>query len=257
MEGIGAALFGECGSGSGGTIVARVQRLVEILIGKLKGDPSYRLKSQYSLRDLAGVLWYRGAQVVRGTWCRLWMGRTRGLLFCGRGVVIEHGRHVRVGASVILEDGVFLAALSEQGIRLGRNVTIGRGSVLTCMGVIAERGVGIEIGDCSAVGAHSFLGGQGGITIGRDVIMGPGVRIFSENHRFDSRESPIRLQGEIRRGVRIEDDCWIGAGVTIVDGTTIGRGTVVAAGAVVTRGVPAYSVVAGVPAKIIKTRPEA
>ena len=104
------------------------------------------------------------------------------------------------------------------------------------------------------MGAASFLGGQGGIVIGTDVIMGPGVRIFSENHRTDAMDRPIRAQGVTRATVRIDDDCWIGAGATILAGVTIGTGSVVAAGAVVTHDVPPWSVVAGVPARVVRSR---
>jgi hypothetical protein len=111
-----------------------------------------------------------------------------------------------------------------------------------------------RIGDRSAVGAGSFIGGQGGVSIGDDVIMGAGVRIFSENHEYQALDRPIRAQGETRRGVAIDDDCWIGAGTTIVDGVSVGTGCVIAAGAVVTRSVPPFTIAAGVPARAIGSR---
>ncbi|MNG32136.1 Virginiamycin A acetyltransferase [compost metagenome] len=76
----------------------------------------------------------------------------------------------------------------------------------------------------------------------------------AENHVFSDKTKPIKEQGIYRQGITIEDDCWIGSNVTILDGVTIGTGSVVAAGAVVTKDVPPYSVVGGVPAKIIKER---
>ena len=86
------------------------------------------------------------------------------------------------------------------------------------------------------------------------MIMGPGVMIFSEDHEYSDPDKPIRLQGVSREKVIIEDDCWIGAGVTILKGVTIGQGTVIAAGTVVNRSVSRYSLVAGVPGKEIKSR---
>jgi acetyltransferase-like isoleucine patch superfamily enzyme len=202
------------------------------------------------------VLWHRGRQVLRGLPLRAHARDVRGLVFRGRRVVVEHGYQLRAGAGLILEDGVHVGALSRDGISLGSNVTVGRGAVLACTGVLAELGVGITIGDRSAVGAGSFLGGQGGIVIGADVLLGPGVRIFSENHAHDALDRPIRAQGQRRAPVTIADDCWFGAGATILAGVTIGTGCVIAAGAVVTRDVPRYSIVAGVPARVIRSRDE-
>jgi acetyltransferase-like isoleucine patch superfamily enzyme len=178
----------------------------------------------------------------------------RGAVFRGRYVVVEHAYSLTSGPGLILEDGVLIHALSRDGISLGRNVTIARGATLTCTGVLAELGVGIRIGDRCAVGAGSFLGGQGGISVGSDVIMGPAVRIFSENHNHESIDRPIREQGQTRARVTIEDDCWLGSGVTILAGVTIGRGSVIAAGAVVTRDVPSFSVAGGVPARVLRSR---
>jgi len=229
-------------------------KLVEIIISKLKGDASYRFKILYSNRQMLYVLLYRLMQIIRGLTKRLSINCSGGLLFCGRSVIIENAYLIRTGPNLILEDFVQINALSEKGINLGRNVTIGKCAIITCTGVIANKGVGIDIGDYSAVGAQSFLGGQGGIRIGNNVIMGPGVRIFSENHNYDDISIPIRLQGENRKGVIIEDDCWVGSGVTILDGVTVGTGSLIAAGSVVTRSIPSFSIACGVPAKVIKGR---
>jgi acetyltransferase-like isoleucine patch superfamily enzyme len=226
---------------------------VERLVGRLKGDPAYRLRGDYTDRQLLIVLWHRGRQALRGLPLRARLG-VPGLVLRGRRVTVEHAGQLTAGAGLILEDDVRVSALSRDGIALGRSVTIARGATLTCTGALAELGAGIAIGDRSAVGAGAFLGGQGGIAIGDDVIAGPGVRIFSEDHAFDALDRPIRAQGTRRARVTIESDCWLGAGVTVVAGVTIGRGCVIAAGAVVTRDVPPYSVAAGVPARAIRSR---
>jgi acetyltransferase-like isoleucine patch superfamily enzyme len=228
--------------------------LLEWTIRSLKNDPAYALKTELTTRQSLYVLVYRMIQAIRGSIVRLRFHSSDGLIFCGRRVIVEHGYQIRCGAGLILEDGVHINALSKEGITFGRNVTIGKDSILASTGVVANLGVGINIGDYSAVGAQSFIGGQGGVTLGNDVIMGPGVRIFSENHVYSSRDRKIRQQGESRQGVCIEDDCWIGANVIVVDGARIGRGSVVAAGAVVTKGCPPGSVLAGVPARVIKRR---
>ena len=96
--------------------------------------------------------------------------------------------------------------------------------------------------------ACSFLD-LGGITIEDDVMIGPQVKITSENHPVEvaTRKTMVPAQVLIRR------NAWIGAGATILPGVTIGENSVVAAGAVVTKDVPANTVVGGVPAKVLKT----
>ena len=96
--------------------------------------------------------------------------------------------------------------------------------------------------------ACSFLD-IGGITIEDDVQIGPRVNLTSENHPLD----PTDRTTLIPRPVVIKRNAWIGAGATILPGVTIGENAVVAAGAVVSRDVPPNTVVAGVPAKVVKT----
>src|SRR5207253_1319254 len=116
----------------------------------------------------------------------------RGPVFRGRRVVVEHGAQLAAGPGLVIEDGVTINALSRDGIVLGNRVTVARHATLVCTGVIAELGVGIRVGDRSAVGAGSFLAGQGGIRIGDDVLLGPAVRVFSENHASESVDRTIR-----------------------------------------------------------------
>lgn len=94
---------------------------------------------------------------------------------------------------------------------------------------------------------------NGKIFIGNDVIFGPNVTIIASNHGI-SREQLIRLNDGEDEDIIIEDDVWIGANCVILKGVTIGRGAVVAAGAVVRNDVLPYTVVGGVPAKVLKER---
>jgi acetyltransferase-like isoleucine patch superfamily enzyme len=231
-----------------------IHSLIEATIQRLKRDATYRLDPTLTGRALLQVLGYRGGALIRGSWHRLWLRQSGGVLFAGRSVSLRHPQFISAGRSVILEDYVTIDALSHQGVNLGDNVTIARFATIQCTGVIRNLGVGLTIGNHSAVGAYSFLGAQGGIQIGSHVIMGPRVNIHAENHNYGDWQRPIHLQGESRRGVAVADDCWIGAGTIIVDGVRIEQGCVVAAGSVVTQDVPAYSVVGGVPARILKSR---
>lgn len=109
------------------------------------------------------------------------------------------------------------------------------------------------IGDFSGIGRNSLV--SGGVKIGKHVMMGPEVLIYTQNHDFSRTDITMDQQGwSEEKLVVIEDDVWIGSRVTILPGVTIGKGSVIGASAVVTKSVPPYSVVAGNPAKIVKTR---
>lgn len=227
--------------------------LIEKLIKKLKRDPNYKWESQYKLRDLLIIIFGRSRQMLRGIFFKLFI-RSDGLMFIGTAVKIKHAHLISAGKNLILEDGVYLNALSANGIVLKDNVTIARNSTILCTGVIANKGVGVSIGNNTGINTNVFLGGQGGIDIGDNVLIGPGVKIFSENHVFSDPNIIIKDQGVTRLGVRIENNCWIGANVTILDGVNIGQGCIVAAGSVVTKSIPPNSVAKGVPAKFLKRR---
>jgi acetyltransferase-like isoleucine patch superfamily enzyme len=112
-----------------------------------------------------------------------------------------------------------------------------------------------NFGQSIRIGKHVFINHAcsfldiGGITIEDDVQIGPRVNLTSENHPLDPRDR----QTLIPKPIVIKRNAWIGAGATILPGVTVGENAVVAAGAVVSRDVPPNSVVAGIPAKVVKT----
>lgn len=228
--------------------------LIERIIGRLKGDPNYRWQSTYSVFDLFIILKDRGFQIIRGLILKFTAKKSHGLIFAGKYVKIRHAHMISMGKNIIIGDGTYINALSTEGINLGHNVSIGRNCTLICTGIISHVGNGIIIEDGSGINDNTYLAGQGGIRIGKNVIIGPGSKIFSENHIFSDCSKNIKDQGVSRSGVVINDNCWLGSGVTVLDGVEIGQGCVIAAGSVVSKSMPENSVVAGIPAKVIKTR---
>ena len=112
-----------------------------------------------------------------------------------------------------------------------------------------------RLGDNSNIGPYSFIGCSGYIEIGAAVLNGSARHTCSPRTTTSTHAGvPIKSQGVTRRSITIEDDCWLGAGSTVLAGVTIGHDSVVAAGAVVTRDVPPYSVVGGVPARVLRSR---
>lgn len=128
--------------------------------------------------------------------------------------------------------------------KTGTNINVERGALLTAA---------ITLGDRSGIGINASINGT--CYIGKDVMMGPECIIYSRNHAFDRTDIPMIDQGFTKeKPVTIEDDVWIGGRVTILPGVTVHKGAILAAGAVVTKDVPAFSIVGGNPAYIIKSR---
>jgi acetyltransferase-like isoleucine patch superfamily enzyme len=167
------------------------------------------------------------------------------------GVRIRFADHIRLGRGVYLDEGVYLHACP-RGIDIGENTLLMHHAELHVYNFRDLPHAGIRIGRDCLVGEFCVIRGPGGVTIGDRVYLSPMVNIYSSNHRFDDPQKPFIDQGVTAEGVVIEDECWIGANVVVLDGVTIGRRSVVAAGAVVTTDVPAHSLVGGVPARVIR-----
>lgn len=155
-----------------------------------------------------------------------------------------------IGEHVILEPGVLV--FHPETIALGDNVYVGHNTMLK--GYYKGE---MRIGDNSWIGQNCFLHSAGSIVIGRNVGIGPSVKIITSCHGEDGRDKPI-LSGRIEFGeVLINDDADIGIGAIILPGVRIGKGVQVGAGAVVTSNLPAYAVAYGVPARVMRFRHEA
>ena len=153
----------------------------------------------------------------------------------------------RLGTGVVFEQGVLV--FHPETIEIGDHVYVGHQAILK--GYHQSRMI---IGRGTWIGQQCFFHSAGGITIGAEVGLGPGVKIVTSAHRLDGRESPILHAPLDFAPVVIEDGSDIGIGAIILPGVTVGRGAQVGAGAVVKDDVPAYAVVAGVPARVLRTR---
>ena len=200
---------------------------------------------------------YRGgaAMALRGVARKLSFGGSGGPLMVGGGVRITNPSWIFHSGRLMIEDGAEVQGVSQGGIRFGAEVSIGpRTAIRPSSYYGGEAGLGLVVGDRSSFATDCFIGCSGEVTIGNDVLFGPGVRVYSENHVFSDTEATIRSQGVERSFVRIGDDCWIGSGTTIAAGVTIGTGVVIGAGSVVTRDIPDYSIAVGSPARVIRSR---
>jgi acetyltransferase-like isoleucine patch superfamily enzyme len=215
---------------------------------------NYYVDEVLSNRDILLILHGKFWDLIRGYSVKFFFGSSKGLIFIGRRCRIRHKSHIHLGITINIGDNVEINGLCKEGVKIGNNVSILRNTIIECTGVIRNLGAGIVIGNNVGIAQNCFIQVRGKVIIGNDVIFGPGVSIFSENHRFSDLEKPIREQGETRIGVIIEDGVWIGSGAAILDGVTVGQHSIIATGSVVNKNVPPYSIVGGVPAKLIKTR---
>lgn len=138
-----------------------------------------------------------------------------------------------------------------------KNISFGSNcSVSTRSSLFAHSGGRISIGNNFSMNYNSCLNSaEGGeIIIGENVLIAQNVVLRASDHNFENTEIPINKQGHINGRIIIEDNCWIAANAVITSNVTIGAHSIVGAGAVVTKNVEQYSIVGGVPAKLIKKR---
>lgn len=230
-----------------------MKSIISSLITKIKGE-RYELDPKISIVDILSIINEKVLEVLRGLLTRLFIKSSKGLIFRGKGVKIRSANKIICGKNLLIGDYSAINALSKNGIVFGDNVSIGKYSTIECTGVIRELGEGLIVGNNVGFNHYCFIGVRGKVTIGNDVIFGPGVRIFSENHNISNVSLPIRKQGAVRQDVYIGDDVWVGSNTIILSGVNIGKGAVLAAGSVITKDITEYSIAAGVPAKIIKVR---
>ena len=154
---------------------------------------------------------------------------------------------------LMLKYKCFISLKSE--IQLAKNINIGKKTRISSFVKIKVTNGFIRMGENCTINSFCFIDAdKGNLEIGNNVLIGPHVGIHGSNYNYESREKLIIDQGIVSKGIRIEDDVWIGSHSTILDGVIIGKGAVIGAGAVVTKDVPPYSVAVGVPAKVINVR---
>ena len=150
----------------------------------------------------------------------------------------HRGRHAVIHRSVRMDTPPY------------RKFSLGDYSVVESYSCINNAVGDVIIGDYTRVGLHNTIIGP--VKIGSHVNLAQGITVTALNHNFLESDKRIDEQGVSTTPVAIDDDVWIGANAVILPGVSIGTHSVVAAGAVVTKDVPPHSLVAGVPAKIIK-----
>lgn len=187
-------------------------------------------------------------------WPALFGTCSKGVLF-GVNIVLRHPGRIHLGRSVVLSEGCILDARNsreDKAITLGDDVILSSNVMLSC------KDGAIGIGSRTGINAQTIIQSTNScpVNLGRDVVIGQRCLIIGGgNYNIDRIDVPIRTQGiQNDGGVTIQDDVWLGGGVTVLGGVTVEGGSVVGAGAVVTKSIPARSIAKGVPARVTGQR---
>jgi acetyltransferase-like isoleucine patch superfamily enzyme len=228
-----------------------MNKLISIVISKIKREPFY-IDTNIPANYLLILVFNRFIMLMRGCLCFPFR-RTR--IYIGNNTVLKARSVFSFGKNVTISANCYIDSLSSDGVVLGDNVSLGKNITIEATGSIKTIGKGLKVGSNVGLGSYNFFGCAGGIEIGDDTIMGNFISMHSENHNYENATIPIRLQGVNHKGIKIGNNCWIGAKVTILDGAIVEDGCIIAAGALLTEGrYQENGIYGGVPAKLLKTR---
>ncbi|WP_392535749.1 DapH/DapD/GlmU-related protein [Nostoc sp. C117] len=172
-------------------------------------------------------------------------------VYIQNGVEFNGTSCIEIGTGVYIFKGVRMNARGHKDnrIHLGDRVAIERNVDIGCL-----ENTYIHIDEDTFIGPNVCIEGPGNIKIGKHCMIAAQSGIYANNHNFADPMEPMKYQGVTRKGIVIEDDCWLGHGVTVLDGVTIGKGSVIGAGAVVNKDIPPFSIAVGIPARVVKNR---
>lgn len=167
----------------------------------------------------------------------------------GQNVVLRHPHKIQIGDNVVIDDNCLLDAKgdSNQGIRIGSGVFVGRNTILSC------KNGDIQIADHANLGFNCEVFSASRVSIGAHVLMAAYTYVIGGDHDFSDPSAAVLSQARKSAGISIGDGAWTGAVAKILDGVTIGARAIIGAGAVVRLDVPAGAVAVGVPARILSS----
>ncbi|WP_295389461.1 DapH/DapD/GlmU-related protein [uncultured Thiodictyon sp.] len=192
----------------------------------------------------------RTLEGTRLTWYRARLGAMGRGCHIDPGVSLQYPGRIRLGDAVGIGRHATLRANTDAnpGITLGNGVNVNDSVVIN-----ANRGF-VTLGDRSWLGPFCLVYGNGGVTVGRNVLVAGHTSINTVSHSVERCDIPINDQPVLTGPVVIEDDVWIALNAVILQGVTLGRGCIVGAGAVVTKSIPPWSIAVGVPARVVGRR---
>lgn len=226
-EGSAFAMYREIAVGDRGIGSLVYYELATLLFGNLPGLPGFGSRSVFYPRMFGSC------------------GRRPAF---GRSLVIRNPGAIRIGAKLLADDYCVLDARGEcAAIELGDYVSLGRFTT------VAAKGGAIVLGNGVNVGSYCRIATQSRVEIGDSTLVAAYCYIGPGNHQQGDQDMPlIAREMEIKGGVKIGKNCWIGARATVLDGVSIGDNAIVGAHSLVREDVPAGAIVAGSPAKLLR-----
>jgi acetyltransferase-like isoleucine patch superfamily enzyme len=173
----------------------------------------------------------------------------RNVIF-GQNVVLRHPHKIRIGDNVVIDDNCLVDAkgTTNDGIRIGSGVFVGRNTILSCKDGSIELAQGVNIGFNCEIFSASW------VRVGERALIAAYCYVIGGDHDFSDRSRPVLDQTRRSVGITVGPGAWLGAGAKILDGVTIGAHAIIGAGAVVRDSVPDQATAVGIPARIVGTR---
>ena len=222
-------------------------KYAELVVGR----PGLGALLKYELIVMFGQAW-PGALglVIRKTLYPMLLGSCGRNVVFGQHVVLRHPHKIHIGSNVVIDDNILIDAKGDtnNGIRIGDGVFVGRNTILSC------KNGDIELADGANIGFNCEVFSASRVTIGKNVLMAAYTYVIGGDHDFSDPSKSVLEQSRTSAGVVIGDGAWLGAGAKILDGVVIGDRAVIGAGAVVRDAVPASAIAVGIPARIVGSR---
>ncbi|MDD5716254.1 MAG: DapH/DapD/GlmU-related protein [Sulfuricurvum sp.] len=190
--------------------------------------------------------------IIKYPYYKIRLKKCDGIFLVGSNTKVLFKNRLSVGRNCYIADNGYINCLSKKGVVFGDRVTIRENAWLQITSDLSNLGEGIIIDSNVYIGPNAILGAAGLLHIKSGNQIGANVQFIAENHKFNDEKLSISEQGVDRKGIIINENCWIGNNAIILDGVEIGEGCVIGAGSVVTRSIERFSVAVGNPARIIK-----
>lgn len=220
------------------------------LVKKIRNE---RLEiGNFSNLDIIRIILFRIITLIRGNLFLFFRFKKPKYFFLGTKSNIVGIEKIKFCKSITIGNSVKISSIGSYGFEFGKNFTIRDYSIIDSFGSIRRESGKLLVGDNVGISEFCYFAIRGNISIGDNVIFGPGVKIFTENHSFKLSDKLFRLQSEIRNDIKIGNNVWIGSNSIILPGVTIEDNVVIAAGSVVNKNIKRDSLYGGIPAKLIK-----